>query len=55
LNDEQKEQIRYWINTVGCDVVACHTRTKAIKEKWGDNVISDIDYDARLAQGLYDD
>ncbi len=55
LTEEQKQQVRYWINTIGCDLVACHTRTKAIKEYWSNNLNGNIDYDVRLQSGLYDD
>jgi hypothetical protein len=56
LSVDQKEQVRYWIHTIGCDIVACHSDTKDhFKECWGINLTEDIDYDARLEQGLYDD
>jgi hypothetical protein len=54
LTDEQKEQIRYWIHTIGCDLVACITKEKKPIEKWSDNLLNAEDYDIRLEQGLYD-
>jgi Bifunctional DNA primase/polymerase, N-terminal len=56
LSDEQKQQIRFWIYTIGCDLAACYSQEKnKYKERWGDNIINDIDYDKRLEQGWYND
>jgi putative DNA primase/helicase len=55
LTDEQKNQVKYWIG-LGCDLVACNTRTKkGYKEKWSNNRVNNYDYNARLEQGFYDD
>jgi hypothetical protein len=43
LSVDQKEQVRYWIHTIGCDIVACHSDTKDhFKECWGINLTEDI-------------
>ena len=56
LTKEQMLQVRYWIHTIGCDLVACYSDTKSkFKEYWGNNPNQDIDYDARLEHGHYDD
>ena len=56
LTKEQKEQVRYWIHTIGCDIVACYSDAKdKFKEYWSNNLTNDIDYDARLEGGHYDD
>ena len=56
LTNEQKEQVRYWIHTMGCDLVGCYSDSKdKFKESWGNNVNQNIDYDARLENGHYDD
>jgi hypothetical protein len=56
LTNEQKDEVRYWINKIGCDLVACYSQQKCqYKEKWGNNTNIDIDYNARLEQGYYDD
>src|ERR1041384_5257435 len=56
LTDKQKDQVRYWIHNIKCDIAACYSKEKnRYKEKWGDNVIYDYDYDSRLEHGFYDD
>ena len=56
LTEEQKQQVRFWIRTMGCDLAACYSQEKNIyKERWGDNIINEIDYDTRLEQGWYND
>jgi hypothetical protein len=51
---EQKDQVRYWIN-LGCDLVACDTHIKQPIEKWSQNTVGEPDYESRLEQGFYDD
>ena len=56
LTEEQKQQVRFWIRTMGCNLAACYSQEKNIyKERWGDNIINEIDYDTRLEQGWYND
>jgi len=56
LTEEQKQQVRFWIHTIGCDLAACYSQEKnKYKERWGGNIINDIDYDTRLEQGWFND
>jgi hypothetical protein len=54
LTEEQKQQVRFWIHTIGCDLVACYSQIKnKFKEKWSNNTFKI--YEALLKQGFYDD
>jgi hypothetical protein len=56
LTEEQKQQVRFWIHTIGCDLAACYSQEKnRYKEYWSNNLTIDVDYDARLENGFYDD
>jgi hypothetical protein len=57
LSEEQKQQVRFWFHTIGCDLVACYSQIKnKFKENWSNNTFKkDIDYEALLEQGFYDD
>lgn len=55
LTETEKTQIRFWIHTIGSDLVAADTRNKDPSlEKWSNNLSDNIDYNARLEQVLYD-
>jgi P4 family phage/plasmid primase-like protien len=55
LTDEQKEEVRFWIN-LGVDIVAYYWEQRdKYKEKYSNNRIYNYDYETRLEHGFYDD
>jgi hypothetical protein len=54
LTNEQKDEVRYWINKVHCDIVACYSQQKSkYKENWSDILkVDNIDFESRLENGF---